>query len=659
MSPIIKTHKVAPTPEPTVRVLAAEKKYTNPKILNARQTLATKLLGQKMGGLVFNVIKMTAATSALFFLMSVVVGLLCMFGVLPSWAGWVSLLLCFPFLSSFWAMANPILVWKLLFNFDVGYPVLIATLAAMGWAQAVRFDGRAAFTFMWWNSTLAVTFFDAAHVSSQKDRIFGLVAGIVGVMIFVPCLFFGIFPDLHSFNIGVSPPVSDGEGSEITVNNIFFVNERLATVVLYLFKHLWNAVMHPDCFSNLKSRIVNEKITVDELQRRQREDMKTSVRRLSTVGSANRTPNPKKKGKKALPGPFPLPSATLPSSALTTASAAAPRNKSVAELELDSLRIGDDEMVRVFMVEEGFAGIMTMDSHHTLAVKLFGKRWGGWAFATISKVELPCGILWLASVVVGILCLFGVMPKSMCLLSFAMGIWLLVTFWLTSSPHLLLRLVTTFDVWYMTANITLALVGLVDIFRGDMRVAFFALWWVNTLTVIWFDAGHVTAKRHCTLGTIVGMVAIMIVTAGLQFGVFPDMNVRTISLTLSNVEVSINNVAFVNERLATVLLFFSKNLYNAVRHPGCYVNLKARLTHGKLSCGDLRKRLQGNAISLKDISSLNPFSKSSRFQSLWRFMPSSGSRRARRYPEGPAKIKNTESKAGGDLSVFPASKVGT
>jgi hypothetical protein len=350
--------------------------------LDSRQALLSKILGQKAGGLVYNVIKMTPAPNALCFLVSFVIGLLCVFGVLPSWAGWASLLLGFPFLTTGWAIANPSLLWQLMSSFDVGHPLLIATSAVTGSAQVVHFDGRAAFIFMWWCGMLAAAFLDAAHISTQKARTFTLIATIVGMLIFMPCLFFGIFPDLHSRNINISPPLSDGEAgenSEITINNIFFVTERMATVLLYLYKNLWDAVMHPGCFGNLKSRIVNEKITVNELQRRQREDMKTTVRRLSTVGSANRTPNPKKKEKKSLPGPSPSassPPTTLPSSASTIA-AAAPGKKSLAELDLDSLRMGDDEMVRVIMVEEAFAGIMTMDSHDSLAAQLFGERRGG------------------------------------------------------------------------------------------------------------------------------------------------------------------------------------------------------------------------------------------------------------------------------------------
>ena len=183
--------------------------------------------------------------------------------------------------------------------------------------------------------------------------------------------------------------------------------------------------------------------------------------------------------------------------------------------------MGDDEMVRVMMVEEKFAGIMTLDSRDALAAKLFGEKMGGWVYATIGKVKVPCAIMWFASAVVGILSLFGVLSKSVCLLSFTMGIWLLVTFWLKANPHLILRLFTNFDVWYVAANSALSLVGLVDVFRGDVRIAFIAVWWLSTMTVIWFDAGHVTAKRGCALGNIVGIIVIITFIAGLQFASFP------------------------------------------------------------------------------------------------------------------------------------------
>jgi hypothetical protein len=135
------------------------------------------------------------------------------------------------------------------------------------------------------------------------------------------------------------------------------------------------------------------------------------------------------------------------------------------------------------------------------------------------------------------------------------------------------------------------------------------------------------------------------------------MNVRTIGLTLSNVEVSVNNVAFVNERLATVLLFLCKNLYTAVRHPGCYVNLKARLTQEKLPCGELRQKLQGNAGSSRDISSLNLSSKSSWFPSLSRSMPSFSSRRTHKYSESSANMRSIAEDD--DDDVLPGSEMGT
>jgi hypothetical protein len=179
------------------------------------------------------------------------------------------------------------------------------------------------------------------------------------------------------------------------------------------------------------------------------------------------------------------------------------------------------------------------------------------------------------------------------------------------------------------------------------------------MTVIWFDAGHVTAKRGCALGNIVGIIVIITFIAGLQFGLFHDLNVRTIGLTLSNVKVSVNNVAFINERLATVLLFFCKNLYTAVRHPGCYVNLKARLTQEKISCGELRQKLQENASSSRNIASKLNLKRESRFHSLLRSMPSFSSRRTHKYSEKSAKTRSIASKPEDDDDVLPGSEMGT
>jgi len=58
-------------------------------------------------------------------------------------------------------------------------------------------------------------------------------------------------------------------------------------------------------------------------------------------------------------------------------------------------------------------------------------------------------------------------------------------------------------------------------------------------------------------------------------------------------------------------------LFAAVRHPGCFVNIKARLTHKKYSVGALGKKLQRDATSMRHISTI-----STKPSKLWRSKPS-------------------------------------
>jgi len=202
--------------------------------------------------------------------------------------------------------------------------------------------------------------------------------------------------------------------------------------------------------------------------------------------------------------------------------------------------------------------------------------------------------------------MFGALPKYAALVSLFIGIWPISTFGAMASPHLLQKLVTNFDVWYVTGNVTFVAGGMFWIVRGDIRMAFVAFWWLSTVTATWFDAAHSSAQKYISFGLIVGSIATMTVIPCLHFGVFPEIDNSNISLSFSNVEVSVNVVMFVNERIATVLLFFLKNLFTAaVRHPGCFVNIKARLTHKKYSVGALGKKLKRDATTVRHISTIS------------------------------------------------------
>ncbi len=81
------TH-IVPATQEDIRVMAVDEKYRNPKLMDARWTMATKLGGEHVGSLIFRIIKKTHVCYTLLFASSVVIGLLCYLGVLPSEIGW-------------------------------------------------------------------------------------------------------------------------------------------------------------------------------------------------------------------------------------------------------------------------------------------------------------------------------------------------------------------------------------------------------------------------------------------------------------------------------------------------------------------------------------------------------------------------------------------
>jgi hypothetical protein len=96
-------------------------------------------------------------------------------------------------------------------------------------------------------------------------------------------------------------------------------------------------------------------------------------------------------------------------------------------------------------------------------------------------------------------------------------------------------------------------------------------------------------------GVIFGTIGFLIAIPSLYHGAFPDLNAR-------NVDISFNNVLFVVEKLTTIALFCGKSVFTALRHPGCYVNIKPRLNGERMSAGELRKRLGTKMASVKGLA---------------------------------------------------------
>ena len=237
-----------------IRILAVDEQYRNPKLVDARRTMATNLGGEHVGSLVFRIAKKAGVCYTLLFASSSVIGLLCYLGILPSEIGWLALA---GILSSinFWALANPYILKKLFFNFDVWYISIQATLALVGMLDMSMYDGRGAGMILWWLCIIIATFVDASHVSAYKYNAVYLAMGSVVTAIVIPFVYFGVFPNLRSRDISIGLPTSKDDESRISINTMFFTVDRLTTVVLFLSKNLCNTVRHHNFYINKKTRI--------------------------------------------------------------------------------------------------------------------------------------------------------------------------------------------------------------------------------------------------------------------------------------------------------------------------------------------------------------------------------------------------------------------
>jgi hypothetical protein len=279
------------------------------------------------------------------------------------------------------------------------------------------------------------------------------------------------------------------------------------------------------------------------------------------------------------------------------------RMKSLAQL--DRRQMPDNETVRIVKVEAHFEEILILDSRDTLIATLFGYELGDTAYAMHKKLGLYGYAMWFLAYGVGLLCLFDVLPSTAGVFSL-FGVFPLFVFWTTANTHLLMRLMKTFEAWYLTALSGMALVVAADVFQYDGRVAFITLAFLSVATSVWFDAAHTTFKKFIPYIMAFGILFLMMLIPCLYFGIVPNLNTRDINLNVSDgTNLSINNVVFVTEKLATIMLFFAKNLFTAVRHPNCYTNLKSRLTTEKIKVRELRQRLRRRRARVSELATIN------------------------------------------------------
>jgi hypothetical protein len=596
-----------------VRILAVDEQYRNPKLIDARRTMATKLGGEHVGSIVFRITKKIRVCCTLFFAFSVVIGLLCYLGKLPSEIGWLALTGVLPCIN-FWALANPYILKKLLFNFDVWYISIQATLALVGMLDMSMYDGRGAVVILWWLYVITTTFVDASHVSAHKYNAVYIVVGIVGTAIVIPCIYFGVLPNLRSRDISIGLPTSKDDESRISISTMFFTVDRLATVVLFLSKNVWNTVRHPTCYINIKARIRCEKVTAEELEIMKRKS-KMSIRKLSYVGGNSLQQNMKQQklytagAKVDIKHDVPHEKRNGPDPSSTENSQhEEDQKREIALTELNGLSLGDDDLVRVMMVEQDFMGFMIMNSSDTLVSKLFGKSKGDWVFAGIKKTRHLFLHLEVAALILSTLCLFAVVPDWVGYISFAISIPFVFSVWALCDPHRVVWLALTFEIWYLATLSTTAMAFAIYILEHDGRILSLVSIWLCTISALFFDAAHVSSAKYAKLYFVFGIGWYLTFVVSLHLGNFPSVNNCDLSPSLFGVKVSFNVAALVTDKLVIVILFLCKNVYNATMHPGSYVILKVRIKHEKIRVEELRGILQNKAGSMKSLSSLSRLS---------------------------------------------------
>jgi hypothetical protein len=605
-----------------MRILCVEEQYRNPKFVDTRITMVTKLGGKHLGSMAFLIIKKISGWTSSLFCLSGTIGTVYCFGILPRALGWI-----IPagniHLINFWALASPCMLKKLLLSFDVWYMSIQATFVCVGLLDACKYDGRSGFILGMWLSLITCIFLDAAHVSSPKKNAMAMIIGILFTALFIPCIYFGVLPTIRDRDIIISSPLSKDDENRISINTIFFTSDRLSTVLLFLGKNLWNAVRHPNYYINLKARIMCEQVTAEELETKKRA-AKKSVRKLSAFGSQMFQKDKTKLalctvGRKTLediPHDAPLGASISASGEARDEQPNRPdpsdessqhvqnREEDIVTTELNGLKLEDDDLVRVMMVEEDFMGFVVMDSSVTLVSMLLGKRKGDFVFALIKKTRLLFLQMWIVAMILVFACAFEAVPDWVGYVSLIISTPLFFSFWALCNPHRLWLLVFTFETWYLTSLTTTAFAYVIYIFEHDGRSLALVSIWLCTMVAIWFDAAHISLIKHMKIYFAVGVTVYMIFVVSLHLGGFPRVDNRDLHFSPFGVKVVFNAAVSVNDKLVLVLIFFCKSVYNSIRHPGCYITLKARIMHKKLSVRDLRQILQNNAGSVRNGFSL-------------------------------------------------------
>jgi hypothetical protein len=186
------------------------------------------------------------------------------------------------------------------------------------------------------------------------------------------------------------------------------------------------------------------------------------------------------------------------------------------------------------------------------------------------------------------------------------GSTLVIDFWMFANPHLLWQLVFCFDVWHQVSIATTGAAMFTCMFGYSGRSGFMLLWWSCVLSIIMIGAAHASTTKLRVTFLVFAMIFMVVLFLRLYLGGLPDVKSSAIKPSHSDdLKVSVTTVLFACERIATALLFCCKHLYNAIKHPTCFVTPKARVLAEKMNVEDLRQKLKEVSTITRDISPMS------------------------------------------------------
>ena len=260
--------------------------------------------------------------------------------------------------------------------------------------------------------------------------------------------------------------------------------------------------------------------------------------------------------------------------------------------------MGAEERVRVTHVDDAFTGVMVLDTQGaTVLAGIAGQKVSDNLFALIRRLHLGPIVVLLQQLgyAMSLLALCEVLPKS--------AVWGVVMVFpallqqaLFMNRGLLGALITNFETWYLFVLVLAWSGTMADVFSYDDRMIFVVGVAWGVLTIIFADALHPSVAKLNVLATTGAILMLLGLACLAHFGEFKDMNTRTMAvgkmLGLSdNDSLTVNNVLFANQRLLIITVFLIKNVVTWIRHPGCYVVLKARIKQEKMAVSAIRNLL--------------------------------------------------------------------